>query len=137
MEVSGGITTRLAGQFGVPIALVSGDRLAVEQLQKVVPAAEERIVKAVRLPLRHERDPGARCGHDPQAAARGQKLGSLSPYRVTSPCARRRIQAHDRRRTRGIHFGPGASDAHNVRAPSKDGRIAKLLQVLPSLGTVR
>src|SRR6187399_2529707 len=40
MEVSEGIyNAALAGQFGVAIALVSGDRLAVEQLQKVVPAA--------------------------------------------------------------------------------------------------
>src|SRR5437870_8724098 len=46
MEVSEGIyNAALAGQFGVPIAFVSGDRLAVAQLQKAVPAAEGAIVK--------------------------------------------------------------------------------------------
>ena len=45
-EVSEGIyNAALAGQFGVPVAFVSGDRLAVTQLQQVVPAAEGAIVK--------------------------------------------------------------------------------------------
>src|SRR5881397_398455 len=46
MEVSEGIyNAALAGQFGVPIAFISGDRLAVSQLQKVVPGAEGASVK--------------------------------------------------------------------------------------------
>src|SRR4051812_40730659 len=45
-EVSEGIyNAALAGQFGVPIAFVSGDRLAVTQLQKVVAGVEGAIVK--------------------------------------------------------------------------------------------
>ena len=46
MEVSEGIyNAALAGQFGVPIAFISGDRLAVAQLQKVIPTAEGAAVK--------------------------------------------------------------------------------------------
>ena len=45
-EVSEGIyNAALAGQFGVPVAFVSGDRLAVTQVQKVAPSAEGAIVK--------------------------------------------------------------------------------------------
>src|SRR5438477_158717 len=45
-EVSEGIyNAALAGQFGVPVAFVSGDRLAVTQLQQVAPSAEGAIVK--------------------------------------------------------------------------------------------
>src|SRR5205814_4784790 len=41
-EVSEGIyNAALAGQFGVPVAFISGDRLAVTQLQQAVPSAEE------------------------------------------------------------------------------------------------
>src|SRR5262249_30647717 len=41
-EVSEGIyNAALAGQFGVPVALVSGDRLAVTPLQHVAPSAAE------------------------------------------------------------------------------------------------
>src|SRR5437667_9568132 len=46
MEVSEGIyNAALAGQFGVPIAFISGDRLAVAQLQKVIPMAEGAAVE--------------------------------------------------------------------------------------------
>src|SRR5438445_3128949 len=46
MEVSEGIyNAALAGQFGVPVAFVSGDRLAVTQVQQVAPKAEGAIVK--------------------------------------------------------------------------------------------
>ena len=46
MEVSEGIyNAALAGQFGVPVAFISGDRLAVTQVQQVAPAAEGAIVK--------------------------------------------------------------------------------------------
>src|SRR5256885_10155308 len=45
-EVSEGIyNAALAGQFGVPVAFISGDRLAVTQLQHAVPGAEGAIVK--------------------------------------------------------------------------------------------
>jgi len=45
-EVSEGIyNAALAGQFGVPVAFVSGDRLAVTQVQQVAPSAEGAIVK--------------------------------------------------------------------------------------------
>src|SRR3954470_11799689 len=45
-EVSEGIyNAALAGEFGVPVAFVSGDRLAVAQLQQAVPSAEGAIVK--------------------------------------------------------------------------------------------
>jgi D-amino peptidase len=90
MEVSEGIyNAALAGQFGVPIAFVSGDRLAVTQLQKVIPAAEGVIVK----------EPYGYHSAMRVTPARGQamiregvkramaKLGSLQPYRVTAPVA--------------------------------------------------
>ena len=45
-EVSEGIyNAALAGEFGVPVAFVSGDRLAVSQLQGAVPGVEGVVVK--------------------------------------------------------------------------------------------
>ena len=88
VEVSEGIyNAALAGQFGVPIAFISGDRLAVQQLQKAVPAAEGAIVK----------EPFGYHSAMTVTPARGQalirdgvkrammKLGSLQPYRITQP----------------------------------------------------
>src|SRR5882672_1073221 len=90
MEVSEGIyNAALAGQFGVPVAFVSGDRLAVTQLQQVAPAAEGAIVK----------EPYGYHSAMTVTPARGQaliregltramaKLGSLRPYRLTAPIA--------------------------------------------------
>ena len=139
-EVSEGIyNAALAGQFGVPVAFVSGDRLAVTQLQQVAPAAEGAIVK----------EPYGYHSALTVTPARGQamirdgltramaKLGasSLQPYRLTAPIAlevgfKLTIDAER------AAFVPGLtrSDAHNVKGSFRDmTEITKLLQVLTSL----
>lgn len=137
-EVSEGIyNAALAGQFGVPVAFVSGDRLAVTQLQQAVPAAEGVIVK----------EPYGYHSAMTVTPARGQamiregltramaKLGSLRPYRVSAP-----IQLEvgfkltiDAERAAYVP-GLARSDAHNVKGTFKDMiEITKLLQVVSSL----
>jgi D-amino peptidase len=139
MEVSEGIyNAALAGQFGVPIALVSGDpprRRATTEGR--AGCRGRRREGAVRLPLRDERDAGSRSGHDPRRPprARLESSASLSPYRVTAPIAldvgfKLTIDAER------AAFVPGLtrSDAHNVKGSFKDMvEITKLLQVLTSL----
>jgi D-amino peptidase len=137
-EVSEGIyNAALAGQFGVPVAFVSGDRLAVAQLQQAVPAAEGVIVK----------EPYGYHSAMTVTPARGQamiregltramaKLGLLRPYRVSAP-----IQLEvgfkltiDAERAAYVP-GLARSDAHNVKGTFKDMiEITKLLQVVSSL----
>jgi D-amino peptidase len=138
MEVSEGIyNAALAGQFGVPIAFMSGDRLAVSQLQKVVPSAEGAIVK----------EPFGYHSAQTVTPARGQalirdgvkramaKLGTLQPYRVKTPIDlevgfKLTIDAER------AAFIPGLtrSDAHSVKGTFPDMiQITKLLQVVTSL----
>ena len=138
MEVSEGIyNAALAGQFGVPVAFISGDRLAVAQLQTVIPAAEGVVVK----------EPYGYHSAMSVTPARGQamireglgramaKLASLRPYRVTTPIDlevgfKLTIDAER------AAFVPGLtrSDAHNVKGSFKDMvEITKLLQVVTSL----
>ena len=137
-EVSEGIyNAALAGHFGVPVAFVSGDRLAVTQLQQVVPAAEGAIVK----------EPYGYHSALTVTPARGQamirdgltramaKLGALQPYRLTAPIAlevgfKLTIDAER------AAFVPGVSrsDAHSVKGTFRDmAEITRLLQVLTSL----
>jgi D-amino peptidase len=137
-EVSEGIfNAALAGHFGVPVAFVSGDRLAVTQVQQVAPNAEGAIVK----------EPYGYHSANTVTPARGQamirdglkramaKLGSLQPYRVQTPVAldvgfKLTIDAER------AAFIPGLarSDAHNVKGTFRDmPEITKLLQVLTSL----
>jgi D-amino peptidase len=137
-EVSEGIyNAALAGHFGVPVAFVSGDRLAVAQLQQVAPAAEGAIVK----------EPYGYHSANTVTPARGQamirdglkramaKLGTLQPYRVAAPIAlevgfKLTIDAER------AAFIPGLAraDAHSVRGTFRDiVEVTKLLQVLTSL----
>ena len=138
MEVSEGIyNAALAGQFGVPIAFISGDRLAVSQLQKVVPGAEGAIVK----------EPFGYHSAQTVTPARGQalirdgvkramaKLGTLQPYRVKTPIDlevgfKLTIDAER------AAFIPGLTraDAHSVKGTFSDMiQITKLLQVVTIL----
>ena len=88
MEVSEGLyNAALAGEFGVPVAFVSGDRLAVEQMQKAIPTIEGAVVK----------EPFGYHSAMTVTPARGQsmiregvasamtKLAALRPYRVAAP----------------------------------------------------
>jgi len=138
MEVSEGIfNAALAGHFNVPVAFVSGDRLAVTQLQRVIPAAEGAIVK----------EPYGYHSAATVTPARGQaliregvtraigKLSSLQPYRLSAPIAlevgfKLTIDAER------AAFVPGLtrSDAHNVKGTFRDmPEVTRLLQVLTSL----
>jgi D-amino peptidase len=138
MDVSEGIlNAALAGQLGVPVAFVSGDRLAVTQLQQVVPGAEGAIVK----------EPYGYHSAMTVTPARGQamvrdglkramaKLGSLQPYRIRAPIDlevgfKLTIDAER------AAFVPGLTraDAHTVKGSFKElVEIFKLLQVVSSL----
>ena len=138
MEVSEGIyNAAIAGHFGVPVAFVSGDRLAVTQLQKVVHGVEGAIVK----------EPYGYHSALTVTPARSQSmireglthaiahLGSVMPYRVTTPIDlevgfKLTIDAER------AAFVPGLtrSDAHRVKGSFRDMvEVTKLLQVLTSL----
>jgi D-amino peptidase len=136
-EVSEGIyNAALAGQFGVPIAFVSGDRLAVTQLQAAVPAIEGAIVK----------EPFGYHSAMTVTPARGQaliregvaramaKLGSLQPYRVRTPIDLEvgfKLTLDAERAS----FVPGLSraDAHSVKGTFPDmTTVTRLLQVVTS-----
>ena len=137
-EVSEGMyNAALAGQFGLPVAFVSGDRLAVTQLQQVAPAAEGAIVK----------EPYGYHSALTVTPARGQamireglkramaRLGSGQPYRLAAPIALEvgfKLTLDAERAA----FVPGLtrSDAHSVKGSFRDmTEITKLLQVLTSL----
>src|SRR2546422_3876983 len=138
MEVSEGIyNAALAGQFGVPVAFVSGDRLAVTQIQQIAPSAEGAIVK----------EPYGYHSANTVTPARGQamirdglkramaKLGSLQPYRVRIPIDlevgfKLTLDAERAAYVPGL----ARSDAHSVKGTFHDmTEITRLLQVISGL----
>jgi len=137
-EVSEGIyNAALAGHFGVPIAFISGDRLAVTQLQKAVAGVEGAIVK----------EPYGYHSAMTVTPARGQaliregakramaKLGSMQPYRIRTPIDLEvgfKLTLDAERAA----YVPGLvrSDAHNVTGTFPDIiQITRLLQVIANL----
>jgi D-amino peptidase len=137
-EVSEGmLNAATAGDFGVPVALVSGDRIAVAQVQQVAPSAEGAVVKepyGYHSALTVTPARGQAMIRDAARRAIG-KLGSLRPYRIGTPIAlevgfKLTIDAER------AAFVPGLSrsDAHTVKGTFKDmTEISKLLQVVSSL----
>jgi D-amino peptidase len=137
-EVSEGIyNAALAGQFGVPVAFVSGDRLAVTQLQNAVAGVEGAIVKE---PLGYHSamtlTPARGQAMIKDGVARAMsKLSSMQPYRVRTPIDlevgfKLTIDAER------AAFVPGLArlDAHSVKGTFTDMvQVTRLLQVLTSL----
>jgi D-amino peptidase len=136
-EVSEGVfNAALAGHFKVPVVFVSGDRLAVTQVQKVAAGAEGAIVKepygyhsaATVTPVR-----GQTLIREGVARAMS-KLESLQPYRITTPVVlevgfKLTIDAER------AAFVPGLTrkDAHTVSGTFRDmPEVTRLLQVLTS-----
>jgi D-amino peptidase len=137
-EVSEGVlNAAIAGHFGVPVAFVSGDRLAVAQVQKIAPGAE---VAAVKEPYGYH-------SANTVTPARGQemiragltramnRLATLQPYRLQTPITvdvgfKQTIDAEM------AAFVPGLSriDAHNIRGSFRDMlEVSRVLQVVTSL----
>jgi D-amino peptidase len=137
-EVSEGIfNAAIAGHFGVPVAFVSGDRVAVEQLQRAVPTIESVIVKeglgyhaAISL------TPARAQGRIRETVRRALgRLAGLQPYRVQTPVELEvgfKLTLDAER----VSYIPGVTrvDAHTVRTTLPDMlQVVKLTQVMSSL----
>jgi len=137
-EVSEGMfNAAIAGHFGVPVVFVSGDRVAVSQLQHVVPAAEGVIVKeglgyhsAITL------TPARAQSLIRETVARAvRKRAAIPPYRVQTPVDLEvgfKLTLDAER----VSYIPGITriDAHRVRTTLPDMlQVVKLTQVMSSL----
>ncbi|MGE5244746.1 MAG: M55 family metallopeptidase [Betaproteobacteria bacterium] len=138
MEVSEGIyNAAIAGHFGVPVAFISGDRLAVTQLQHVVSGAEGAIVKepyGYHSALTVTPARGQAMIHEGVRRAMA-KLGTLQPYRIRTPIDlqvgfKLTIDAERASYVPGLE----RADAHTVRGTFPDMlQITKLMQVIDAL----
>lgn len=85
----GEVETRvaLAGWFGVPTILITGDRAAIEELRAIVPDAEFAEVKEglARYSCISMSAPAARDLIREKARLSMQKIGKVKPYKVDGP----------------------------------------------------
>ena len=135
VEMSEGMfNAAIAGHFGVPVVFVSGDRKAVEQLQKVVPTVGSAIVKE---PLGYHSAitvtpaKGQAMIREGVRAALVKRM-ALTPYKVQTPITlevgfKLTIDAER------ASFIPGLtrSGAHTVKGTFPDMiQVVRLMQVL-------
>jgi len=139
-EVSEGVlNAAIAGHFGVPVAFVSGDRLAVTQIQAAIAGVEGVVVKEpIGYHSAQTLMPARTRALIKEGVTRALKrIGGAQPYRIKTPIDlevgfKLTIDAE-----RAAYI-PGLSraDAHNVRGTFTDIiQIVKLVQILTSLET--
>ncbi len=77
----------LAGWFGIPVILLSGDRAAADELRAIVPEAELAVVKEGlgRYTCLSMSAPEARDTIRAAAKRAVKKIGQIRPYRVDGP----------------------------------------------------
>src|SRR5260370_1097174 len=140
----GEIETRaaLAGWYGVPVILLSGDQAAASDLRAIVPAAEIAVVKeglgyyaCLSLSATAARDLIRE-----HARAAMAKLGTVPPYKIDGPVtieveySTRHTPAPD---TAGVSLGAAVVDARTIRYPGNDFLVSlvRSRQVCPLLSS--
>jgi D-amino peptidase len=119
----GGISAALAGHFGVPIVMVSGDDAAVTEVQKLVGQAEGAVVKrAISFHSAATLTPKAAQELIRRAAKAGvERRGSLRPRVVRGPIAVD-ISFKHYRAAELLTYLPNITrtDSHTIRFNGKD-----------------
>ncbi len=126
----------IAGQFGVPVVFMSGDRIAVEQFHRTLPAAEGVVVKepygfhsAMTVTPAKARQM-IRAGVE-----RALRKGGIAPYRLKTPIELE-VGFKLTPDAEMAAYVPGLTrvDTHTVRGTFADIlQITRLMQILTSL----
>jgi D-amino peptidase len=138
-EVSEGVwNAAIAGSFGVPVLFISGDRAAVEQFRKTVPAEGVIVKEGLGYHAAVTMTPTRGRELIRQGVERAvRRAGEMKPYVVRTPVDLEvgfKLTLDAER----ISYIPGLRrvDAHAVAGTFPDmPTVAKLLQVMSSLST--
>lgn len=81
------VIAAMAGHFGTPVIMLSGDKAAADELHEIVPAAEIAVVKEGigRYTCISLSAPAARDLIRDAARRSMAKIGSIKPYRIAGP----------------------------------------------------
>jgi D-amino peptidase len=126
----------IAGHFGVPIVFMSGDRVAVAQIQKTLPAVEGVVLKE---PYGYHSaltvTPAKAQQLVREGVTRALKKGGAVPYRLKTPIELE-VGFKATLDAEMAAYVPGLTrvDAHTVRGTFADILvISRLMQILTSL----
>ena len=129
-----GINAAIAGHFGVPVVAISGDDVAVAELQRLVPGAEGAVVKrAISFHSANTLTPAAGQALIRERVRAGvAKRASLKPHAVAGPL-RLDITFKNYTPAEVVTYLPGVErvDAHTVRFTARDiTEVARIIQFL-------
>jgi D-amino peptidase len=125
-KLVGEIETRaaLAGNFGIPVIFLSGDRAAVRELHEIVPDAVTAEVKEglARYSCITLSAAAARDLIREKAAEAARKIGSIKPYRIAGPVTLEIEHTTRNSLPIGAGSGPGREvvDDRTIRIQGKD-----------------
>jgi D-amino peptidase len=126
----------IAGHFGVPVVFMSGDRIAVEQFHKTLPAAEGVVVKEpYGFHSAMTVTPAKARQLVREGVARALRKGGLTPYRLKTPIDLE-VGFKLTPDAEMAAYVPGLTrvDTHTVRGTFADILvITRLMQILTSL----
>lgn len=118
-----GINAGVAGQFGVPVAMISGDDAIAKEARALLPDVETAIVKwAYGFHSARTLTPAVSCARVREAARRGvARARSLKPFRVSTPIAVE-LRFKNYRPAEVLAYLPIVErvDAHTIRYRARD-----------------
>ena len=118
-----GLNAAVAGKFGVPVALITGDDAIVKEAEKFLPGAEGVVVKwAYGFHSARTLTPEAACEKIREAARRAiGRIATLKPYRVAEP-VELELRFKNYRPAELLAYLPGIEriDAHAIRFRGRD-----------------
>lgn len=132
----GGVNAAIAGEFGVPVLLVTGDAAAVEELRAVIGPVEAAVVKwPISFHAARTLTPAAATALL-EERARAAVLGAsgAAPYRLRGPVTLE-VRFKDYRPSQVLALLPGVErpDAHSIRYVGADMlAISRFLQFVNS-----
>ena len=118
-----GLNAAIAGKFGVPVALITGDDAIVKEAEKFLPGAEGVVVKwAYGFHSARTLTPEAACDKIREAARRAVgRIATLKPSRVAEP-VELELRFKNYRPAELLAYLPGIEriDAHAIRFRARD-----------------
>lgn len=118
-----GINAAIAGHFGVPVVMISGDDVAVAELQQLVPGVQGAVVKrAISFHSANTMTPQAGAALIREKVKAGlTKRGSIRPHTIRGP-VRLDVTFKNYTPAEVVTYLPGIErrDAHTIRFSARD-----------------
>ena len=134
----GGINAAIAGHFGVPVVMISGDDAAVAEVRRIVGDVEGAVVKW-SLSFHSARTLMPRAAYElirQKVAAGLGRLDELEPYRLETP-VELEVSFKHYRPPQLLAYLPGVerTDSHTIRFVGEDMvQVSRFLEFITSYG---